>query len=350
VCGSPLTVLTTGSAKEVSGTLSLEQLPPLVEILQTPTCPAATVPHEKGSAELPTVPGYEILGVLGRGGMGVVYKARQISLNRLVALKMVSAGVHASPQQLARFHLEAEAVASLQHPNIVQIYEVSEHNRCPYFSLEFMDGGSLDKHFAGQPQPPRSAAELVETLARAMHCAHQRGVIHRDLKPANILLQSILTAEDTEERRDRAASVLPLRSSVSSAVKHFIPKITDFGLAKRLEDAGQTQSGTILGTPSYMSPEQARGRDEENRPGRRCVCAGGDPLRAAHGPAAVPERKSLPNRSPGAHRGAGAAPPASSESAGRPGDHLPEVSREGARQSLCQRGSPGRRFAPLSGR
>src|SRR5207245_4731913 len=125
---------------------------------------------------------------------------------------------------LARFHLEAEAVASLQHPNIVQIYEVSEHDGCPYFSLEFMDGGSLDEKFASKPQPARQAAELVEILARAMHCAHQRGVIHRDLKPANILLQSPFTAEDAEDRRGNGTAGFPPRSSASSAVNDFIPK------------------------------------------------------------------------------------------------------------------------------
>jgi serine/threonine-protein kinase len=266
VCGAPLTARTASPAEQNSRTLSLGQIPPLVETIQTPTLPSSALPREALSPELPTLPGYEILGVLGRGGMGVVYKARQINLNRLVALKMVSAGAHASPQQLARFHLEAEAVASLQHPNIVQIYEVSEHNRCPYFSLEFMDGGSLEDRLGGKPQPPRSAAQLVETLARAMNCAHQRGVVHRDLKPANILLQDSLIAEDAEERRGTAEASLPLRSSASSAVKDFTPKISDFGLAKRLEDPTQTQSGAILGTPSYMAPEQAAGHVREIGP------------------------------------------------------------------------------------
>jgi serine/threonine protein kinase len=182
--------------------------------------------------EWPTVAGYQILGELGRGGMGVVYKARQRGLRRLVALKMVLSGAHAGPQHLARFQTEAEAVARLQHPNIVQIYDVGEQNGLPYFSLEFVDGSPLDKQIGGKPQPPRDAAQLIESLARAMHFAHEQGIIHRDLKPANILMT-----------RDR------------------VPKISDFGLAKQLEDAesSQTQSGTIMGTPSYMSPEQARG-------------------------------------------------------------------------------------------
>jgi serine/threonine protein kinase len=201
---------------------------------------AGTVPESQRvvTAPLPTVAGYEILGELGRGGMGVVYKARQQGLKRLVALKMILSGVHAGTQELARFRHEAEAVARLQHPNIVQIYEVGEQEGRPYFSLELIDGGSLDRKLAGRPVPPREAAQLVRTLAEAMHAAHQQGVIHRDLKPANILL----TADGQ-------------------------PKITDFGLAKQLDDASaQTRSGAILGTPSYAAPEQAAGKLREVGP------------------------------------------------------------------------------------
>jgi WD40 repeat protein len=170
--------------------------------------------------------------------MGVVYKARQVRLNRLVALKMILVAEHAGPQELARFQTEAEAVARLQHPNIIQIYEVGEQDGRPFFSLEFAEGGSLAGKLDGTPLPARQAAHLVETLARAIHAAHQRGIIHRDLKPANVLL----TADGT-------------------------PKITDFGLAKKLEDsAGQTASGAILGTPSYMAPEQAGGKRQEVGP------------------------------------------------------------------------------------
>jgi tRNA A-37 threonylcarbamoyl transferase component Bud32/tetratricopeptide (TPR) repeat protein len=176
------------------------------------------------------VAGYEILSELGRGGMGVVYQARQVKLNRVVALKMILSGAHASEADLARFRTEAEAVARLQHPNIVQIHEVGEQNGLPFFSLEFCAGGSLEKQLSGTPLPARQAAALVETLARAMQAAHEKGVIHRDLKPANVLL-----AEDGT------------------------PKITDFGLAKKLDEAGQTASGAIMGTPSYMAPEQAGG-------------------------------------------------------------------------------------------
>jgi serine/threonine-protein kinase len=189
----------------------------------------------------PSLPGYEIVGELGRGGMGVVYKARQIGLNRTVALKMILAGDHAGPEVRARFRAEAEAVARLQHPHIVQIHEVGEEAGRPFFSLEFVDGGSLADRLAGTPLPAAQAAQLAETLARAMHYAHQRGLVHRDLKPANVLL----TADGT-------------------------PKVTDFGLAKclgELQGAGAappalTQTGAILGTPSYMAPEQAGGQSK----------------------------------------------------------------------------------------
>jgi tetratricopeptide (TPR) repeat protein len=185
----------------------------------------------------PSVAGYEILGVLGRGGMGVVYKARQVGLNRLVALKMILAGAHASAEQLSRFRAEAEAVASLQHPNIVQIYVVGDENGIPYFALELVEGGSLAQRINGIPQPVREAAQLVETLARAVDIAHRRGIVHRDLKPANVLM--------TPDGQ---------------------PKITDFGLAKRIKEEGQTLSGAIMGTPSYMAPEQAAGGTKQVGP------------------------------------------------------------------------------------
>ena len=175
------------------------------------------------------IPGYDLLGELGRGGMGVVYKARDQKLKRVVALKMILSGAHASDEDMQRFQIEAEAVARLQHPNIVQIYEVAEHEGRPYIALEYAAGGSLDQKISGTPQNAEESARLIETLARAIELAHQQEIIHRDLKPANILL--------TEEGE---------------------PKITDFGLAKRLdEDSSQTKSGAVMGTPSYMAPEQA---------------------------------------------------------------------------------------------
>src|SRR5262245_43452909 len=135
----------------------------------------------------PRVPGYEIVGELGRGGMGIVYQARQLGLNRLVALKMIQAPAPAGSAEVIRFRREAEAVARVQHPNIGQVYEVGEHDGRPFFSMELVNEGGLDRRLAGMPQPPRQAAQLVETLARAVHYAHQRGIVHRDLKPANIL-------------------------------------------------------------------------------------------------------------------------------------------------------------------
>jgi WD40 repeat protein len=195
-------------------------------------------PSETADLALPVVPGYEILGLLGRGGMGVVYKARHLRLKRVVALKVVLAGPHAGPAELARFRTEAETVARLQHPHIVQIYEVGDRQGLPYCALEFVDGGSLRRRLAGAPQQPADAARMVETLARAVHAAHQRGIVHRDLKPGNVLL----TADGA-------------------------PKLTDFGLAKNLEgDPGQTETGQLLGTPSYMAPEQAAGRTREVGP------------------------------------------------------------------------------------
>jgi tetratricopeptide (TPR) repeat protein/tRNA A-37 threonylcarbamoyl transferase component Bud32 len=195
-------------------------------------------PRRRSTPVCPHVAGYEILAELGRGGMGVVYKARQQRLNRIVALKMVLAGTHASAHQLARFQAEAEAVAQLQHPSIVQIFEVGEHDGLPFFSLEFVDGDSLSAKIDGKPMPPRATAEFAKSLALAMAFAHQHGIIHRDLKPANVLL-----------------------------TKNGVPKITDFGLAKRIEgDSELTKSGTLMGSPSYMSPEQARGKTHEIGP------------------------------------------------------------------------------------
>jgi formylglycine-generating enzyme required for sulfatase activity/tRNA A-37 threonylcarbamoyl transferase component Bud32 len=193
--------------------------------------PSGPVPAPAANGPPLAPPGYEIVRELGRGGMGVVYQARQIKLQRAVALKMILAGAYSRDADLARFRTEAEAIARLQHPNIVQIHEVGEHGGLPYLALEFCAGGSLEKKLATAPLLPREAAALVEKLAGAMHAAHQKGVIHRDLKPANVLL-----AEDGA------------------------PKITDFGLAKKLDEAGQTASGAVMGTPSYMAPEQAGGK------------------------------------------------------------------------------------------
>src|SRR6516164_4457588 len=172
-----------------------EAFPPLGEQQTLPPQPtslggAATIGPIAASDSAPTghqkVKGYEILGELGRGGMGVVYKARQVGLNRVVALKMILAGAHAGPDDVARFKAEAEAVARLQHPGIVQVHEVGDHDGLPFFSLEFVPGGSLAQRLHGTPLPPRQAAALVARLAPAVHAAHRAGIVHRDLKPANV--------------------------------------------------------------------------------------------------------------------------------------------------------------------
>jgi WD40 repeat protein len=194
------------------------------------------------------IPGYEVLEEIGRGGMGVVYKARQLGLNRLVALKMVLDGAYAGAHERARFQREAEAVARLQHPNIVEIYDVGEHEGQPFLALEYVDGPSLAAVLAARPLPPRDAARLVEALARAVHEAHRRGIVHRDIKPANVLLQ-------TQDDQPPGPTSCPLHAGFC------VPKIADFGLAKYLDgEHGKTQTGSILGTPGYMAPEQAAGQ------------------------------------------------------------------------------------------
>jgi WD40 repeat protein len=180
--------------------------------------------------------GYEVVAELGRGGMGIVYQARQLSVNRTVAVKMLLPDAQVGSPRLARFQAEARAVALIQHPNIVQLYDVGEQDGRPFLVLEFVGGGSLRQRLGGVPQPPLYAAQLVEILARAIHAAHQRGVVHRDLTTGNIL-----------------------------HTNDGLPKISDFGLAKIPADEGvpKTQSGAIIGTPSYMAPEQAGGKTHE---------------------------------------------------------------------------------------
>ncbi len=211
------------------------QVRTLIPGLATRSEAGTTAPLATG---LPQVPGYEVEAVLGRGGMGVVYKARHLVLKRTVALKMLAAG-HPHPAERARFRAEAEAVARLQHPNIVQIHEVGEADGRPFIALEYVAGGSLAERLAGQPLLPRDAARLVAALAEAMHLAHSRNLVHRDLKPANVLLVG----------------------GADMPVDQCQPKVTDFGLVRQLDaDSGQTCDGVVMGTPSYMAPEQAEGR------------------------------------------------------------------------------------------
>ncbi len=213
----------------------------------------------------PDVPGYEIFSELGRGGMGVVYKAREVALNRVVALKMILAGAHASEAERTRFRREAEAVAALHHAGIVQIFHVGDHSGQPFLVLEYVDGGNLAERIGGgNLLPVREAAGVVQQLAVAMQYAHGQGVIHRDLKPANILLSSERNVRGSEGS-SKADSVTPNPSVRSSSSTLF--KISDFGLAKKLDEtvaAGAgTRTGAVMGTPSYISPEQAAGKSSQ---------------------------------------------------------------------------------------
>ena len=202
------------------------------------TAPLPESQWPKIASPWPATPGYEIVEELGRGGMGVVYRARQTALKRDVALKMILAGAFAGQSELRRFANEAEAIARLDHPNIVQVYEIGEADGRPFIALEFLEGGSLAGKLAGKPQPPRQAAEMIATLADAVEFAHQRGIIHRDLKPANVMFD-----------------------------RHGTMKITDFGLAKQLEgESAGTRTGDVMGTPAYMAPEQAGGATKQLGP------------------------------------------------------------------------------------
>ena len=212
----------------------------------------------KGIDDLPRIPGHEVEALIGEGGMGVVFKARHVRLNRSVAVKMLRAGAYAGPPERARFQREVEAIAALRHENIVQIYDVGDLDDRPYFTMELVEGGSLVEYLAGTPQLPRRAAELLASLARAVQFAHEKGVVHRDLKPANILLQAASPAHPPGQEPSRINS-------------HVVLKITDFGLAKLFGQpdmirAPVTQSGAILGTPAYIAPEQARGHGAEVGP------------------------------------------------------------------------------------
>jgi len=240
-----------------------EGAPMSLEVART----VAASPREPARNEKwPVIAGYHILAELGHGGMGTVYKARQQQLKRVVALKIIRSTAERNPRHQARFSVEAEAAARLQHPNIVQIYEVGQQDGVHYLGMEYVDGGSLAQRLMGKPQPARLAAELVAKLARAMQYAHEHGVIHRDIKPGNILLQVDSRQQSAKGRHAERAHDQPALAS-SDCQLLFNPKITDFGLAKLLEDdASHTVSGTIVGTPCYMAPEQAAGNAKEVGP------------------------------------------------------------------------------------
>lgn len=221
----------------------------------------------RGPVVAPVVfPGYEILGELGRGGMGVVYKARQRNLNRLVALKVILGGPLASDEDKARFRIEAEAAARLHHPNIVQVYDVGEYAGFSYMALELIEGQTLRQWQNGQPVEPKQAARLISALARAIHHAHEQGIVHRDMKPANVLLAPAAPVHPNlgSAELPTATSAILSRSGSGSGAAHaplaFTPKVTDFGLAKALENGQDlTVTGVACGTPNYMAPEQVRG-------------------------------------------------------------------------------------------
>jgi serine/threonine protein kinase len=228
-----------------------------------PSTPApSSTPRSNSSgsqpAGLPIVVGYVLLSELGRGGMGVVYKAKHDKLKRVVALKMVNIEPQDDSRDLVRFQAEAEAVARLDHPNIVQIFEVGEQDGSPYLALEFVTGGTLKDRMDGKPHPIRAAAQLVHQLARAVHVAHRRGIVHRDLKPANILLQPTPPSESWQA----ASAGAPQANEV-----YGVPKVSDFGVAKRIDDGDVAAcAGGMVGTPAYMAPEQAKGQPEEIGP------------------------------------------------------------------------------------
>ena len=256
---NPPAALVPGDTVDKGEALSAElaAAPPVRVTRNTGAIPTGLTPAE--SREFPVVPGYEVLGILGHGGMGIVYRARQLKANRIVALKMIRAYEHATPQERLRFQIETEAVARLQHPHIVQLHEVGEIAGQPFFSLEFCAGGTLSHRLTTWHPSPREAADLIETLARAMHYAHLRGVVHRDLKPGNVLFIG--------EPGGFSPGSAPGADATGLAGP--VPKITDFGLAKRLDAEARdvSQTGTILGTPAYMAPEQAAGKVRDTGPG-----------------------------------------------------------------------------------
>jgi eukaryotic-like serine/threonine-protein kinase len=235
------------------------------EVVRTSADLDTALPERRsGEAPWPSIDGYDILGVLGKGGMAIVYKAWQRRLNREVAVKTILPGNVADFEDLVRFMNEAESMARLQHPYIIQIFEVNQQDGRPFICMEFVAGGSLADHLKGAaPTAARTAAQFVERVARGVACAHRRGIVHRDLKPANILLQSVGDRTEIPPETGNAST----RSSAPTDLLFAVPKVTDFGLAKHVDSGvGLTQTGAVLGTPSYMAPEQAAGKSQLVRP------------------------------------------------------------------------------------
>ncbi len=269
-------------------------MPDPVAAAEAPTLPPSDASHDRapeavwatkptaGPTPLGTVRyfgDYELIEEIARGGMGVVYKARQVSLNRIVAVKMILAGQLAGPDDVRRFRTEAEAAAQLQHPNIVAIHEVGEHHGQQYFSMDYIEGTSLASLVRENPLPAKQAADFVKSVAETIHYAHQKGILHRDLKPNNVLMAlecggltplfvgHVEQARTATPRSDDESIQPESKAASSRRTPKFTPKVTDFGLAKRIEgDASLTGTGQVLGTPSYMPPEQASGKKGEIGP------------------------------------------------------------------------------------
>ena len=273
-------------------------------------------------ADLPQIPGYRVEAVLGHGGMGVVYRAWHLGLDRAVALKMLLAGPYARPEERERLRREAQAVAALCHPNIVQVYDVGDVDGRPYFTMELIDGGNLADKTQSVPQPARQAAALVATIADAIHAAHQAGIVHRDLKPSNILL--------TDGRHAQGDG---LWSGAAA------------GRRQRADRQRRSAGYAELHGPRAGARQQGR-----HRTSHRCVRPGSNSLRAAHGPAAVPGREPDGDAPAGGGRRSGPAGAAEPARAARPGNHLPEVLAQGAAEALRQRRGTGRRPPPVPSR
>jgi serine/threonine protein kinase len=299
-----------------------------------------------------SVPGYEILEVLGRGGMGVVYKARHLRLNRIVALKMVLHGGHAGPQEHVRFLQEAETIAAIRHAGVVQVYDFGAHGGLPYLALEFCDAGSLAQKLSGKPLPPREATRLVGLVAEAVQAAHDAGIVHRDLKPANVLLTTARHGDSSTTSLEAPASGTWHHSP--AALPREMAKVTDFGLARRLEGgSGMTQTGQVMGTPSYVAPEQALSTKNAGPAADVYAlgailyeCLTGRPPFLAATPIET-LRQVLSDEPPAPRSLAALAQPGA---AARPGNDRAEVPAEGAAPPLRQRLRAGRRPAPLAGR